>query len=94
MKLTITYLLQTMEDFKAKGQALPQVLYLVPNGQNPVSYIAPLERRQALYAVSRKYDLMIVEDDPYFYLQFPYDSKPVSFSPLYALACPCMPHMQ
>ena len=68
-------LLQTMENLKAKGQPLPRVLYLVPNGQNPVSYVAPLERRQALYRTSRKYDLMIVEDDPYFYLQFPYDSE-------------------
>ena len=68
-------MLQTMEDLKAKGQSLPRVLYLVPNGQNPVSYVAPLERRQALYQTSRKYDLMIVEDDPYFYLQFPYNSK-------------------
>ena len=68
-------LVQTMEDLKAKGQPLPRVLYLVPNGQNPVSYVAPLEQRQALYRTSRKYDLMIVEDDPYFYLQFPYNSE-------------------
>lgn len=71
----MTSVVQTMEDLKAKGQPLPRVLYLVPNGQNPVSYVAPLERRQALYQTSRKYDLMIVEDDPYFYLQFPYNSK-------------------
>ena len=70
-----TRILQTMVDLKSQGQPLPRVLYLVPNGQNPVSYIAPLERRQALYHICRKHDLMIVEDDPYFYLQFPYDSK-------------------
>ncbi|KAL3159334.1 hypothetical protein ABBQ32_011286 [Trebouxia sp. C0010 RCD-2024] len=66
---------QTIEDLKAKGQPLPRVLYLVPNGQNPVSYVAPLERRQALYQTSRKYDLMIVEDDPYFFLQFPHNRE-------------------
>ncbi len=64
-----------MQDLTATGDPLPKVLYLVPNGQNPVSYVAPLERRQALYRMCRKYDLMIVEDDPYFYLQFSYDSK-------------------
>lgn len=77
---------QTMEELKDKGQPLPRVLYLVPNGQNPVSYVAPLERRQALYQTSRKYDLMIVEDDPYFYLQFPYNSTlifPVSIPSLF-----------
>lgn len=61
-----------MKDFLPK-MPLPKVLYLVPNGQNPVSYVAPLERKQALYRVCQKYDLMIVEDDPYFYLQFPFD---------------------
>lgn len=70
-------MLQTLVELKAKGESLPRVLYLVPNGQNPVSYVAPLQRKQALYCVCRKYDLMIVEDDPYFYLQFPYDSKPL-----------------
>ena len=64
--------LEEMKDFLPK-MPLPKVLYLVPNGQNPVSYVAPLERKQALYRVCRKYDLMIVEDDPYFYLQFPFD---------------------
>ena len=68
-------MLQTLQDRKAEGKAIPKVLYLVPNGQNPVSYIAPVERKRGLYQVCRKHDLMIVEDDPYFYLQFPYDSK-------------------
>lgn len=60
---------------KAKNTPLPKVLYLVPNGQNPVSYVAPLQRKQALYHICRKYDLMIVEDDPYFYLQFPFEGQ-------------------
>ena len=57
--------------------AVPRVLYLVPNGQNPVSYVAPLERKRALYRVCQEHDLMIVEDDPYFYLQFPFDGTPL-----------------
>ena len=65
--------MQTLEDMKGKNMPLPKVLYLVPNGQNPVSYVAPLGRKQALYHVCRKHGLMIVEDDPYFYLQFPFD---------------------
>ncbi len=76
-----------MQDLTAKGDPLPKVLYLVPNGQNPVSYVAPLERRQALYRMCRKYDLMIVEDDPYFYLQFPYDSKPLCNSVIERQLC-------
>lgn len=79
--------MQTLESLKAKGQPLPRVLYLVPNGQNPVSYVAPLQRRQALYQTSRKYDLMIVEDDPYFFLQFPHDSEPVSLQQVSLQLC-------
>lgn len=30
-----------------------------------------VERRKQLYAVCSKYDVIIVEDDPYWYLQFP-----------------------
>lgn len=66
---------KVLQDKRAQGKGIPRVLYLVPNGQNPVSYIAPLQRKQALYRVCRKHDIMIVEDDPYFYLQFPYDRE-------------------
>lgn len=77
---------------KATNMPLPRVLYLVPNGQNPVSYVAPLERKQALYQVCRKYDLMIVEDDPYFYLQFPFDGA--TSCVLASVGCQCASHLQ
>lgn len=40
-------------------------------GQNPTSGVLSLARRRELYAVAKKYDVLIVEDDPYWYLQFP-----------------------
>lgn len=40
-------------------------------GHNPTGILLSLERRKALYAVCSKYDVIIVEDDPYWYLQFP-----------------------
>ena len=40
-------------------------------GQNPTSGVLSLQRRRELYALCCKYDIMIVEDDPYWYLQFP-----------------------
>lgn len=40
-------------------------------GQNPTSGVLSLQRRRELYAVCSKYDVIIIEDDPYWYLQFP-----------------------
>ena len=30
----------------------------------------PLERKRELYAICSEYDVVIIEDDPYYYLQF------------------------
>lgn len=40
-------------------------------GQNPTSGVLSLQRRREIYALCSQYDIIIVEDDPYWYLQFP-----------------------
>lgn len=40
-------------------------------GQNPTSGVLSLQRRRDIYALCCKYDVLIVEDDPYWYLQYP-----------------------
>jgi DNA-binding transcriptional MocR family regulator len=40
-------------------------------GHNPTSGVLSLERRRELYEICSKYDVIIVEDEPYWYLQFP-----------------------
>lgn len=40
-------------------------------GQNPTSGVLSLQRRRDIYAICQKYDILIVEDDPYWYLQYP-----------------------
>jgi DNA-binding transcriptional MocR family regulator len=40
-------------------------------GHNPTGLVLSLERRSDIYAACSKYDVIIVEDDPYWYLQFP-----------------------
>jgi aromatic amino acid aminotransferase I len=40
-------------------------------GQNPTGGTLSLERRKKIYATCQKYDVMIVEDDPYYFLQMP-----------------------
>lgn len=47
----------------------PSVLYMIPCGQNPTGATQSLERRLAIYEIAERHDLIIIEDDPYFFLQ-------------------------
>ena len=40
-------------------------------GQNPTSGTLGVQRRKDIYAICVKYDVIIIEDDPYWYLQYP-----------------------
>lgn len=46
-------------------------------GQNPTSGLLSIQRRKEIYAVCQTYDIIIVEDDPYWYLQYP-SANPLS----------------
>ncbi|KAM5193716.1 kynurenine/alpha-aminoadipate aminotransferase, mitochondrial isoform 2-T2 [Mantella aurantiaca] len=48
----------------------PKVLYTIPNGGNPTGASLTEERKIEIYRIAQKYDLIIVEDDPYYFLQF------------------------
>ena len=54
----------------SKGKR-PHLMYTVTLGHNPSGIVLSVERRKELYAVCSKYDVIIVEDEPYWYLQFP-----------------------
>lgn len=58
-----------------RGGGKPRVLYTIPTGQNPTGVTASLARREQIYAVARKHDIYIIEDDPYYYLQLQPDSE-------------------
>lgn len=47
----------------------PRVLYTVPTGGNPTGYSCNFDRKQRIYDIAQKHDLIILEDDPYYYLQ-------------------------
>ncbi|KAB5563081.1 aromatic amino acid aminotransferase [Coniochaeta sp. 2T2.1] len=49
----------------------PNLMYTVTMGHNPTGIVLSLERRKEIYAVCSRYDVIIIEDDPYWYLQFP-----------------------
>ncbi|PVZ96623.1 hypothetical protein BB558_007448 [Smittium angustum] len=47
-----------------------KAIYLIPTGQNPTGTTMSLQRRKDIYSVCQKHDLIIIEDDPYYYIQF------------------------
>ena len=54
--------------------ALPRkqrVFYTIPSGQNPTGCTPSTERKRAVYAVCRKHGVVILEDDPYYFLTMP-----------------------
>lgn len=47
------------------------VLYTIATGQNPTGVTQSLEKRKEIYDICCKHNVMILEDDPYGYLQLP-----------------------
>ncbi len=65
-----------LEGIRAQGGKLPKFVYEVPNGHNPAGVSLSLERRHHLLELARRFDLLIVEDDPYQLLQLE-DREPI-----------------
>ncbi|KKY15899.1 putative aromatic amino acid aminotransferase [Phaeomoniella chlamydospora] len=64
-------LLEVMENWDFSKGKRPHLMYTVTMGQNPTSGLLSVARRKEIYKVCSEYDIIIVEDDPYWYLQFP-----------------------
>lgn len=53
-----------------------KLIYTIPTFQNPTGTTLALERRKKLLELAEKYDLIIIEDSPYFELRFAGESVP------------------
>ncbi|XP_011502054.1 PREDICTED: kynurenine/alpha-aminoadipate aminotransferase, mitochondrial-like [Ceratosolen solmsi marchali] len=60
------------------NRPLPKLLYVNPTGANPVGTVYTNERKEKIYKLAQKYDFLILEDDPYYFLHF-LDENPRSF---------------
>ncbi|CAH1239189.1 AADAT [Branchiostoma lanceolatum] len=49
---------------------IPRVFYTVSSGSNPTGVTTSSERKQQVYQIAREYDFLILEDDPYYFIQF------------------------
>ena len=57
-------------DVTNENSSIPKLLYLIPNGGNPTGHGLTENRKRDIYRLAQKYNLLILEDDPYYYLQF------------------------
>ena len=60
-----------IEDVERKIlQYHPKMVYVIPTFQNPTGKTLPADRREQLAALGSKYDVIILEDDPYRELRY------------------------
>ena len=53
-----------------KAEKRAKLLYLIPTFQNPTGITTSLPKRRAILALAERYDIMILEDNPYGELRF------------------------
>jgi 2-aminoadipate transaminase len=87
--IVIDALAEQLAALKAKG-VTPKFLYTIPTIQNPTASILPLERRKALIALAREYNIAIFEDECYADLLWQGIEAPPA---LYALDPGCVIHL-
>lgn len=71
---------RVLEDLREQG-VRPKYIYTIPTVQNPTGTVLSLERRQALLALARRFEVPILEDECYSDLQWEGEAPPA----LYAL---------
>ena len=54
----------------AKGWKRPKVLYTIPTGSNPTGVSLSAERRPRVLEIAQEFDLLVLEDDPYYWLNY------------------------
>jgi 2-aminoadipate transaminase len=87
--IVIDALAEQLAGLKAQG-ITPKFIYTIPTIQNPTASILPLERRHALIALAREYNVAIFEDECYADLLWEGVSAPPA---LYALDPGCVVHI-
>lgn len=54
------------------------MLYVNPTGSNPTGRVLTNQRKHEIYRLACKYDFIIIEDDPYYFMHF-LEKEPISF---------------
>lgn len=68
------FVIDALEDNIKKHK--PKLIYVIPTFQNPSGRTTTLERRKAIAELAGRYDVMVLEDDPYCELRYSGDNLP------------------
>jgi 2-aminoadipate transaminase len=60
---------ETVKQVVSEGKKV-KFTYIIPSFQNPMSSMLTIERRKKIIKLAKKYDFLIVEDNPYGYISF------------------------
>jgi 2-aminoadipate transaminase len=60
---------KTVKQVISEGKQV-KFLYIIPSFQNPMSSMLTMERRKKIIELAKKYDFLILEDNPYGYISF------------------------
>ncbi|KAJ5729133.1 L-kynurenine/alpha-aminoadipate aminotransferase [Penicillium malachiteum] len=63
------YLKEILDKWDISRGPKPTVFYTIPCGQNPTDTTQSLKRRQQILEVAEEHVLIIIEDDPYYFLR-------------------------
>jgi 2-aminoadipate transaminase len=70
---------RTLTELEAGGKR-PKFIYSVPTFQNPGGMTLSLERRRQMVEIARRFEILIVEDNPYGLLRFEGEPLPSLYS--------------
>eukprot|EP01122_Echinamoeba_exundans_P016800 TRINITY_DN8636_c0_g1_i1.p1 TRINITY_DN8636_c0_g1~~TRINITY_DN8636_c0_g1_i1.p1 ORF type:complete len:460 (+),score=105.71 TRINITY_DN8636_c0_g1_i1:76-1380(+) len=74
--------LEKLLDNWDQSKKKPKVIYTIPTGQNPSGATLSNARREHMYRIAQKHNLLIMEDDPYWHLRLkPYKADPSASQP-------------
>ncbi len=66
-----------VEVAKKKFGKCPDLIYVVPDSDNPKGTTLPMKRRQALFDIAETYDILLIEDAAYAEIQFKKNPRPI-----------------
>jgi 2-aminoadipate transaminase len=66
-----------IEVSKKKFGKCPDIIYVVPDSDNPKGTTLPFKRRQALFDIAEANDILLIEDSAYAEIQFKKNPKPI-----------------
>ncbi|KAL8823998.1 MAG: hypothetical protein Q9191_005380, partial [Dirinaria sp. TL-2023a] len=74
-----------LQDWDTSRGRKPFVLYTIPSGHNPTGITQSTARKNSIYEIAERHDLLILEDDPYFFLRLDGTSAPSDLHPPFSL---------